>query len=150
MLKFLISRGLDVNLQSDAGTPLIWAAGHGQQDAVKLLLEYHANVSVILFSSSVASFCCLKSAKFCYVISIINDGYSLFFPLWCLIRLIWPLLYKSCSVEYEMLHFHLLFSMFEFFFNCLQPNIGTEDDITPLLSAVAAGSLPCLELLIQV
>lgn len=31
--------------QSDAGTPLIWAAGHGQQEAVKVLLEQHANVS---------------------------------------------------------------------------------------------------------
>ncbi|KAK4427675.1 protein STIP1 [Sesamum alatum] len=29
------------------------------------------------------------------------------------------------------------------------PNVKTEDDITPLLSAVAAGSLPCLELLIK-
>ncbi|XP_027107369.2 palmitoyltransferase AKR1-like isoform X1 [Coffea arabica] len=72
LLKFLISRGVDVDLQSDAGTPLIWAAGHGQQDAVRILLEHRAN-----------------------------------------------------------------------------PNIGTEDDVTPLLSAVAADSLQCLELLIQ-
>lgn len=33
---------------------------------------------------------------------------------------------------------------------CLQPNAETEDNITPLLSAVAAGSLTCLDLLIQV
>ncbi|CAI9102678.1 OLC1v1000980C1 [Oldenlandia corymbosa var. corymbosa] len=72
LLECLISRGVDVNLQSDAGTPLIWAAGHGQLDAVRLLLKHNAN-----------------------------------------------------------------------------PNLGTEDDVTPLLSAVAAGSLPCLELLIQ-
>lgn len=32
----------------------------------------------------------------------------------------------------------------------LQPNAETEDGITPLLSSVAAGSLACLELLIQV
>jgi len=32
----------------------------------------------------------------------------------------------------------------------LQPNAETDDGITPLLSAVAAGSLACLELLIQV
>ncbi|KAI3710512.1 hypothetical protein L2E82_40295 [Cichorium intybus] len=31
----------------------------------------------------------------------------------------------------------------------VKPNIETDDGITPLLSAVAAGSLPCLELLIQ-
>jgi len=34
-----------VESESDAGTPLIWAAGHGQQEAVKVLLEHHANVS---------------------------------------------------------------------------------------------------------
>jgi hypothetical protein len=32
----------------------------------------------------------------------------------------------------------------------LQPNTETDDGITPLLSSVAAGSLPCLEVLIQV
>lgn len=34
--------------------------------------------------------------------------------------------------------------------NVFQPNAETDDDITPLLSAVAAGSLACLDLLIQV
>ncbi|KAL0005528.1 hypothetical protein SO802_013089 [Lithocarpus litseifolius] len=72
LLKILLSKGVDVDSQSDAGTPLIWAAGHGQPDAVKVLLEHHAN-----------------------------------------------------------------------------PNAETDDNITPLLSSVAAGSLPCLELLIQ-
>lgn len=32
----------------------------------------------------------------------------------------------------------------------LQVNAETEDNVTPLLSAVAAGSLACLELLVQV
>ncbi|KAH6771572.1 ankyrin repeat family protein [Perilla frutescens var. frutescens] len=72
LLKFLLSKDVNVESQSDAGTPLIWAAGHGQQDSVKVLLEHNAN-----------------------------------------------------------------------------PDAKTEDDITPLLSAVAAGSLPCLELLIK-
>ncbi|XP_021904209.1 ankyrin-1 [Carica papaya] len=72
LLKELLSRDVEVDSQSDAGTPLIWAAGHGQQDAVKVLLEHHAN-----------------------------------------------------------------------------PNAETEDNITPLLSAVAAGSLACLDLLVK-
>ena len=40
--------------------------------------------------------------------------------------------------------------LFIFFDFLLQPNSKTEDDVTPLLSAVAAGSLACLELLVQV
>lgn len=72
LLKFLLSKGVNVESQSDAGTPLIWAAGHAQQDSLKLLLEHNAN-----------------------------------------------------------------------------PDAKTEDDITPLLSSVAAGSLACLELLIK-
>ncbi|KAK6911375.1 Ankyrin repeat [Dillenia turbinata] len=72
LLTFLLSKGIDIDSQSDAGTPLIWAAGHGQQEAMKVLLEHHAN-----------------------------------------------------------------------------PNAETDDGITPLLSAVAASSLACLELLIQ-
>ncbi|KAH7571891.1 hypothetical protein JRO89_XS04G0163400 [Xanthoceras sorbifolium] len=72
LLTYLLSKGAEVDSQSDSGTPLIWAAGHGQPEAVKVLLEYNAN-----------------------------------------------------------------------------PNAETEDNITPLLSAVAAGSLACLDLLVQ-
>ncbi|KAB1202840.1 hypothetical protein CJ030_MR8G024953 [Morella rubra] len=72
LLRLLLSKGVDVDSQSDAGTPLMWAAGLEQQDSVKVLLEHHAN-----------------------------------------------------------------------------PNAETDDSITPLASAVAAGSLACLELLIQ-
>ncbi|KAM0995114.1 hypothetical protein ACFX2I_010493 [Malus domestica] len=43
LLRYLISQGADVNSQSDAGSPLIWAAGHGQQDAAKILFEHYAN-----------------------------------------------------------------------------------------------------------
>ncbi|CAO2837046.1 unnamed protein product [Amaranthus hypochondriacus] len=72
LIRLLLSKGALVDSQSDSGTPLIWAAGHGQTDAVEVLLEHHAN-----------------------------------------------------------------------------PNSETDENITPLLSAVAAGSLACLEKLIQ-
>ncbi|XP_010550914.1 PREDICTED: tankyrase [Tarenaya hassleriana] len=72
LLKELLSRGVPVDSQSDSGTSLIWAAGHDQKDAVRVLLEHHAD-----------------------------------------------------------------------------PNAETEDNITPLLSAVAAGSIACLELLVK-
>ncbi|XP_050918782.1 palmitoyltransferase akr1-like [Lathyrus oleraceus] len=73
LLEHLPSKGINPDLESDAGTPLVWAAGHAQQAAVTVLLKHGAN-----------------------------------------------------------------------------PNAETDDGITPLLSSVAAGSLECLELLIQV
>ncbi|CAH9087000.1 unnamed protein product [Cuscuta europaea] len=72
LMKAFLSKGVNVDLQSHAGSPLIWAAGHDQEDSVKLLLEHNAD-----------------------------------------------------------------------------PNAETDDDITPLLAAVAAGSLQCLELLLK-
>ncbi|KFK37883.1 hypothetical protein AALP_AA3G041700 [Arabis alpina] len=72
LMKELLSRGVSVDSESESGTPLIWAAGHDQKDAVEVLLEHNAN-----------------------------------------------------------------------------PNAETEDNVTPLLSAVAAGSLACLELLVK-
>ncbi|KAF8091886.1 hypothetical protein N665_0433s0051 [Sinapis alba] len=72
LIKELLSRGVPVDSQSESGTPLIWAAGHDQKDAVQVLLEHNAD-----------------------------------------------------------------------------PNAETEDNVTPLLSAVAAGSVACLELLVK-
>jgi ankyrin repeat protein len=51
-MKLLLSKGVDIESESDAGTPLVWAAGHGQQDAVKLLLQH--NAKVLIFHSSLA------------------------------------------------------------------------------------------------
>lgn len=45
MLKHLLSRGVNPDLESDSGTPLVWAAGHAQKAAVSVLLEHGANVS---------------------------------------------------------------------------------------------------------
>nr|GEU92960.1 hypothetical protein [Tanacetum cinerariifolium] len=43
LLELLLSVCVDVDSPSNSGTPLVWAAGHSQQDVVKLLLEYKAN-----------------------------------------------------------------------------------------------------------
>lgn len=45
MLQHLLSRGINPDLESDSGTPLVWAAGHAQQAAVNVLLQNGANVS---------------------------------------------------------------------------------------------------------
>lgn len=72
LLTSILSKDVEVDSQSEAGTPLIWAAGHAQPDGVRVLLEHNAN-----------------------------------------------------------------------------PNAETEDNITPLLSAVAAGSVACVDLLVK-
>ena len=47
-MKLLLSRGVAVDSQSESGTPLVWAAGHAQKDAVRVLLDHNANVSTPL------------------------------------------------------------------------------------------------------
>lgn len=44
-MKLLLEKGVAVDAASSSGTPLIWAAGHGRLEAVKLLLERHADVT---------------------------------------------------------------------------------------------------------
>lgn len=48
LLKYFLSKGIEVDSQSDSGTPLLWAAGHAQPDAVKILLEHQANVKFFI------------------------------------------------------------------------------------------------------
>lgn len=67
LLRYLISKSVDVNSESDAGSPLIWAAGHDQPDAVKVLLEHHANVSHHLcfsFQCNFLELCIMGSPTF--------------------------------------------------------------------------------------
>lgn len=62
LLKYLLSKGVEVDSESDSGTPLVWAAGHAQQDAVKVLLEHHANVIYIHFCFLLMTF--ISSPKY--------------------------------------------------------------------------------------
>ena len=79
LLRSLLSKGVDVDSQSDAGTPLIWAAGHGQQDAVKVLLEHHANVSLHFVVLLMLSF--TPSVPFCW-----SSIFALDFPKYDLLE----------------------------------------------------------------
>ncbi|CAH1434800.1 unnamed protein product [Lactuca virosa] len=44
LMEALLSIGVEIDSQSDVGTPLVWVVDHGQQDALKLLLKHKANV----------------------------------------------------------------------------------------------------------
>jgi ankyrin repeat protein len=41
----LLEKGVDPEISSHAGSPLIWAAGHEKYEVVKYLLEHGADVS---------------------------------------------------------------------------------------------------------
>ncbi|PHU09880.1 hypothetical protein BC332_21740 [Capsicum chinense] len=44
VVKLLLSKGVNVDFQGDAGTPLMWAAGFCHHDVVKVLLEHCTNL----------------------------------------------------------------------------------------------------------
>jgi ankyrin repeat protein len=56
IVKLLLSKGADVNSHSQGGTPLHIAAVCGFDDAMEILLDHHADVSLFIlpcFASSV-------------------------------------------------------------------------------------------------
>ncbi|KAM3378387.1 hypothetical protein P3S68_010800 [Capsicum galapagoense] len=44
VVKLLLSKGVNVDFQGDAGTPLMWAAGFCHHDVVKVLLKHRTNL----------------------------------------------------------------------------------------------------------
>jgi hypothetical protein len=44
LMRVLLEKGVEVDCSSDAGPPLIWAAGHEHIPAVEILLDHGANV----------------------------------------------------------------------------------------------------------
>ncbi|XP_011042409.1 PREDICTED: ankyrin repeat, PH and SEC7 domain containing protein secG-like [Populus euphratica] len=68
LLLLLILKGAEVDAKANSGTPLKWAAIHGQKKAVKILLDNHANPNMIfdfihsplVASISASSFDCVK------------------------------------------------------------------------------------------
>lgn len=48
LARLLISRGACVDLPSFKGTPLHVAASYGEPGVLKILLDHHANVNIIM------------------------------------------------------------------------------------------------------
>ena len=69
VVEWLLENGAPVDALSEAGTPLLWAAGSGQQHVVKELLRAGANadalgtdgVSATLMASAAGTVCLLCS-----------------------------------------------------------------------------------------
>lgn len=136
LMVLLISVGVDVDSQSDAGTPLIWAAGHAQQDALKLLLKQKADPNIetddgitpLLSAVAAGSLPCLElliqaGAK----VNIIAGGAT-------------PLHIAADSGNLELI-------------TCLlkagaDPNMADEDGLKPVQVAAARGNRGAVEMLL--
>jgi ankyrin repeat protein len=68
VVELLLSRGIDVDLDSARGTPLQVAAMKKQHGTMKILLEHHANVRH-RFPGSLTG--CAKE-KYCVVVSVLE------------------------------------------------------------------------------
>ncbi|KAJ1385124.1 Tetratricopeptide-like helical domain superfamily [Sesbania bispinosa] len=135
LLEYLLSRGVNPDLESDAGTPLVWAAGHAQQAAVSVLLEHGANpnaetddgITPLLSSVAAGSLACLElliqaGAK----VNISAGGAT-------------PLHIAADNGSLELI-------------NCLlkagaDPNISDEDGVKPIQVAAARGNRVAVEIL---
>ncbi|KAK8509021.1 hypothetical protein V6N13_130765 [Hibiscus sabdariffa] len=77
LLKHMLAMGVEVDSHSDAATPLVWAVGHGQHDAVKVLLEHNANPNaetednVTSLLSAVAAGSDEKRSMFCLIFLVL-------------------------------------------------------------------------------
>jgi hypothetical protein len=68
VVELLLSRGIDVDLDSARGTPLQVAAMKKQHGTMKILLEHHANVRHRFLGSLTG---CAKE-KYCVVVSVLE------------------------------------------------------------------------------
>ncbi|XP_076883775.1 uncharacterized protein LOC143532676 [Bidens hawaiensis] len=129
---------LDVNTKDeDSETPLIHAARQGHTSTAKYLIEHGANPSL----SSELGATALHHVAGIGHIELMELLISCGVDVNSQSESGTPLIWAAGHGQQETLKLLLKHKA--------DPNIETDDDITPLLSAVAAGSLQCLDLLIQ-
>ncbi|XP_076942973.1 uncharacterized protein LOC143613028 [Bidens hawaiensis] len=129
---------LDVNTKDEDGeTPLIHAARQGHISTAKYLIEHGANPSL----SSELGATALHHVAGIGHIELMELLISCGVDVNSQSESGTPLIWAAGHGQQEALKLLLKHKA--------DPNIETDDGITPLLSAVAAGSLQCLDLLIQ-
>lgn len=129
---------LDVNTKDEDGeTPLIHAARQGHTSTAKYLIEHGANPAL----SSELGATALHHVAGIGHIELMELLISAGVDVNSQSESGTPLIWAAGHGQQDALKLLLK--------NKADPNIETDDGITPLLSTVAAGSLPCLELLIQ-
>ncbi|XP_030506464.2 uncharacterized protein LOC115721331 [Cannabis sativa] len=129
---------LDVDTRDEDGeTPLIHAARQGHTDTAKFLLEHGADPSIASNLGATALHHSAGIGDIELMRHILSKGVDVNSQSDAGTPLIWAAGHAQPEAVKILLEHNA------------NPNAETDDDITPLLSSVAAGSLPCLELLIQ-
>ncbi|XP_024971014.1 ankyrin-1 [Cynara cardunculus var. scolymus] len=129
---------LDVNTKDEDGeTPLIHAARQGHTSTAKYLIEHGANPALSSELGATALHHAAGIGNIELMEFLISIGVDVDSQSDSGTPLVWAAGHGQQDALKVLLKHHAA------------PNIETDDGITPLLSAVAAGSLPCLELLIQ-
>ncbi|XP_048136308.1 ankyrin-1-like isoform X2 [Rhodamnia argentea] len=136
LMNFLLSKGVNIDCQSTSGSPLIFSAACGQQDAVKFLLEHHANPNAetadrftpLFASVTISSLECSKL--------LIQGGAQV-----------------NATLPGGRTPLHIAAFMASLdVINCLleagaDPNVRDEDEMTPIQVAARRGYRPAVEIL---
>ncbi|XP_043692141.1 putative ankyrin repeat protein RF_0381 [Telopea speciosissima] len=129
---------LDVETKDEDGeTPLLHATRQGHTDTAKYLLECGANPSISSDIGATALHHAAGTGNIDLLRFLLSKGVDVDSQSDAGTPMIWAAGHGQQEAVKVLLENHA------------NPNAETDDNITPLLSAVAAGSLPCLELLIQ-
>ncbi|XP_074292813.1 uncharacterized protein LOC141619692 isoform X1 [Silene latifolia] len=129
---------LDVNVKdADGETPLVHAARQGHVDTVSFLLEHDADPARASDLGATALHHAAGIGNIELIKLLLSKGAAIDSQSDSGTPLIWAAGHGQTDAVKVLLENHA------------NPNTETDDGITPLLSAVAAGSLACLEQLIQ-
>ncbi|CAN1233520.1 ANK1 [Linum perenne] len=137
--KFLVDElKLDVNAKDEDGeTPLLHAARQGHNDTAKYLLERGAKPAIPSDLGATALHHCAGEGNTELMKYLLSKGMQVDFDSDAGTPLVWAAGHGQKDALKVLLEHHA------------NPNAETEDGITPLLSAVAANSSECTELLVQ-
>ncbi|OWM82049.1 hypothetical protein CDL15_Pgr001623 [Punica granatum] len=129
---------LDVDTKDEDGdTPLIHAARQGHTETAKYLIEHGADPSIPSELGATALHHCAGIGNIELLKIILSRGVDVESQSDAGTPLIWAAGHGQPDAVKILLDHQA------------NPNAETDDGITPLLSSVAASSLPCLELLLQ-
>ncbi|KAJ8759420.1 hypothetical protein K2173_006942 [Erythroxylum novogranatense] len=140
MCKYLVEElKLDVDTKDEEGeTPLLHAARQGHATTAKYLIDHGANPALSSDLGATALHHSAGTGDIELLKYILSKGVDVDSQSDAGTPLIWAAGHGQQDAVKVLLEHRA------------NPNAETEDNITPLMSAVAAGSLACIELLVQV